>query len=86
VSDDPLGALITGWEPSADARAGDGPLAGLRVDDERETARVSARQLTSIATLAGARAISMPVLEVGNPVGLSLVGRPGDDLSLLAAA
>jgi amidase len=54
--------------------------------DERERARLSAGQLTSIATLAGAPAISMPLLEVGNPVGLSLVGRPGSDLSLLAAA
>ena len=54
--------------------------------DERERARVSAGELTSIATLAGAPAISMPLFEVGNPVGLSLVGRPGGDLSLLAAA
>jgi amidase len=54
--------------------------------EERERARVSAGQLTSIATLAGAPAISMPLLRVGNPVGLSLVGPPGSDLSLLAAA
>ena len=54
--------------------------------DERERARLSAGRLTSIATLAGAPAISMPLLEVGSPVGLSLVGRPGSDLSLLAAA
>lgn len=55
--------------------------------DERERARVSAGQLTSIATLAGAPAISMPLLTVrGLPVGLSLVGPPGSDLSLLAAA
>jgi amidase len=56
---------------------------------ERERARVSAGQLTSIATLAGAPAISMPALQVGEaeaPVGLSLVGAPGSDLSLLAAA
>jgi amidase len=54
--------------------------------DERERARVSAGRLTSIATLAGAPAISMPLLAVGGPVGLSLVGRPGSDPSLLAAA
>lgn len=55
--------------------------------DERERARVSAGQLTSIATLAGAPALSMPLLSVrGLPVGLSLVGPPGSDLSLLAAA
>jgi amidase len=54
--------------------------------DQRERARVSAGQLTSIATLAGAPAISLPLLDVGAPVGLSLVGAPGTDLSLLAAA
>jgi amidase len=54
--------------------------------DERERARVSAGQLTSIATLAGAPAISMPLAQVGAPVGLSLVVPPGGDLSLLAAA
>lgn len=55
--------------------------------DERERARVSAGQLTSIATLAGAPAVAMPLLEVrGLPVGISLVGAPGSDVSLLAAA
>ncbi len=55
--------------------------------DERERARVSAGELTSIATLAGAPAISLPLPTVdGLPVGLSLVGPPGGDLSLLAAA
>jgi amidase len=54
--------------------------------DERERARISAGQLTSIATLAAAPAISLPLLEVGAPVGLSLVGAPGSDLSLLAVA
>ncbi len=53
---------------------------------ERERARVSAGQLTSIATLAGAPAISMPLLRAGDlPVGLSLIGAPGSDLMLLAA-
>jgi amidase len=54
--------------------------------DERERARVSAGRLTSLATLAGAPAISLPLRELGEPVGLSLVGGPGSDLSLLAAA
>jgi Asp-tRNA(Asn)/Glu-tRNA(Gln) amidotransferase A subunit family amidase len=63
------------------------PAPGRKADaDERERARVSAGQLTSIATLAGAPAISLPLLEVGSPVGLSLVGAPGSDLSLLAVA
>ena len=55
--------------------------------EERERARVSAGQLTSIATLSGAPAISLPLLRIGGlPAGLSLVGAPGRDLSLLAAA
>jgi amidase len=55
--------------------------------DETERARVSAGQLTSIATLAGAPAVSLPLLTAGGlPVGLSLVGAPDCDLSLLAAA
>lgn len=55
--------------------------------EERERARVSAGQLTSIATLAAAPATSMPLLTAGGlPVGLSLVGPPGADLSLLAGA
>jgi amidase len=63
------------------------PAPGREADaDERERARVSAGQLTSIATLAGAPAISLPLLDVGAPVGLSLVGAAGSDLSLLAAA
>jgi Asp-tRNA(Asn)/Glu-tRNA(Gln) amidotransferase A subunit family amidase len=63
------------------------PAPGRRAAaDERERARVSAGQLTSIATLAGAPSISMPLLQAGAPVGLSLVGRPGGDLSVLAAA
>jgi amidase len=63
------------------------PAPGREADtDERERARVSAGRLTSIATLAGAPAISMPLLQVETPVGLSLVGAPGSDLSLLAAA
>ena len=64
------------------------PAPGRDADaEERERARVSAGQLTSIATLAGAPAISMPLLGVdGLPVGLSLVGPPGADLALLATA
>jgi len=63
------------------------PAPGREADgEERETARVSAGRLTSIATLAGAPAISMPLLGGGAPVGLSLVGAPASDRSLLAAA
>lgn len=64
------------------------PAPGREADaDERERARVSAGQLTSLATLAGSPAISMPLLSIGGlPVGLSLVGAPGSDLALLATA
>jgi amidase len=63
------------------------PAPGRGADTgERERARVTAGQLTSIATLAGAPAISLPLLQVETPVGLSLIGAPGSDLSLLAAA
>jgi amidase len=54
--------------------------------EERERARVCAGRLTSLATLAGAPAVSLPLLDLGAPVGLSLVGPPDSDLSLLAAA
>jgi amidase len=65
-----------------------GTLAPGREADagERERARVSAGQLTSIASLAGAPAVSIPLINLGAPVGLSLIGPPGSDLSLLAAA
>jgi amidase len=64
------------------------PAPGREADaEERERARVSAGRLTSIATLAAAPAVSLPMLTVeGLPVGLSLVGPPGSDLDLLAAA
>jgi amidase len=64
------------------------PAPGREADaEEKERARVSAGQLTSIATLAGAPAVSLPLLTVaGLPVGLSLVGPAGSDLDLLAAA
>jgi amidase len=64
------------------------PAPGRQADaEERERARLSAGQLTSIATLAGAPAITLPLLRVdGLPVGLSLVGAPGSDLSLLSVA
>ena len=43
--------------------------------------------LTAFVNAAGACAVSIPVLSVvGGPVGLQLVGRPGADPSLLAAA
>lgn len=53
---------------------------------EREQARVAAGQLTCLASLAGAPAVAIPLMEVqGLPAGVSLVGPPGSDLGLLAA-
>jgi amidase len=89
---------VAGAVAAALARLGPGealllPTAGTTAPgrdasaEERERARVSAGQLTSIATLGAAPAVSLPMLEMdGLPVGLSLVGRPGSDLDLLAAA
>jgi amidase len=53
----------------------------------RERARVAAGRLSCIASLAGTPAVALPLATVGGlPVGISLVGRPGSDHALLAAA
>jgi amidase len=53
----------------------------------KDDLRARTMRLTSIAGLAGAPAVSLPLAHVnGQPVGLCLVGRPGDDERLLAAA
>jgi amidase len=55
--------------------------------DAREAARVGAGQLTCLATLAGAPSVSLPLAAVGGlPVGIGMVGAPGADAALLAAA
>nr|WP_100349156.1 amidase family protein [Luteimicrobium subarcticum] len=60
-----------------------------RATPEVEEVRVPTLELTCLAALAGAPALSVPVLvvtvpEAGPaPVGVSLVGRPGDDLALV---
>jgi amidase len=54
--------------------------------DARQAARVGAGQLTCIATLSGAPAVALPLGTAGGlPFGVSLVGVPGADRSLLAA-
>ncbi len=53
----------------------------------KDDLRARTMKLTTIAGLAGAPAVSLPLGKVdGLPVGLSLLGRPGDDERLLAAA
>jgi amidase len=48
---------------------------------------VGAGQLTCLATLAGAPSVSLPLAAVGGlPVGIGMVGAPGADAALLAAA
>jgi len=55
--------------------------------DTRQAARVAAGRLSCVASLSGAPAVSLPLATVGDlPVGVSLVGPPGSDLRLLAAA
>ncbi|MFG3339493.1 AtzH-like domain-containing protein [Glycomyces sp. NPDC048151] len=53
-----------------------------------ETERAGTLRLTCLAGLAGAPAISMPLLSdaAGRPVGLCLVGHPGTDLALFDLA
>jgi amidase len=53
----------------------------------KDDLRARTMRLTCIAGLAGAPAVSLPLAEVDRqPAGLCLVGRPGDDERLLAAA
>lgn len=55
--------------------------------DAREDLRRATARLTTIAGLAGSPAVSLPLAEVdGRPIGVGLLGRPGDDERLLAAA
>ena len=62
------------------------PIPDLDAEAKEALRRATAR-LTTIAGLAGAPAVSLPLAEVdGRPVGVSLLGRPGDDERLLAAA
>jgi amidase len=80
------------------ARLGDGealvlPAAGAVAPprdadaDTRQAARHAAAQLTCLASLAGAPSVSLPLASVdGLPVGVALVGAPGADGALLAAA
>jgi Asp-tRNA(Asn)/Glu-tRNA(Gln) amidotransferase A subunit family amidase len=54
---------------------------------DKDDLRTRTMSLTTIAGLAGAPAVSLPLGRVDDlPVGLSLLGRPGDDERLLAAA
>lgn len=56
-------------------------------DDELEAARAATLGLTTIAGLTGRPALSVPMLRVpGGPVGISLVGPRGSDLTLIRMA
>ena len=62
------------------------PLRGQPVA-ERHTLRLRNSQLTSVAGLTGLPQLTLPLAEVnGFPVGFSLMGRKGSDLSLVALA
>jgi Asp-tRNA(Asn)/Glu-tRNA(Gln) amidotransferase A subunit family amidase len=60
--------------------AGPAPKRGAAVEAER----AGTLRLTCLAGLAGAPAVSLPLL--GGPAGLCLIGSPGTDLDLLALA
>jgi Asp-tRNA(Asn)/Glu-tRNA(Gln) amidotransferase A subunit family amidase len=60
--------------------AGPAPKRGAAVEAER----AGTLRLTCLAGLAGAPAVSLPLL--GGPAGLCLIGPPGTDLDLLALA
>jgi Asp-tRNA(Asn)/Glu-tRNA(Gln) amidotransferase A subunit family amidase len=52
-----------------------------------ERARTQTLRLTCFASIAGAPAVSAPLATVGDaPLGVSLVGRPGSDVSLIGLA
>ena len=55
-------------------------------NDELDVVRRQTLRLTTIAALAGAPSIVVPARPAGLPFGVALIGRPGDDESLLAAA
>jgi amidase len=62
------------------------PPVGLR-GDAKDDLRLRTLRLTCVAGVAGAPAVSLPLADVdGLPVGVCLVGRPGDDERLLATA
>jgi amidase len=68
--------------------AASGPAPPLMADQEtKDDLRVRSLALTAPAGLAGAPVLSLPLAEVDSlPVGLALVGRPGDDEVLVALA
>ena len=55
-------------------------------DDDLDAVRRQTLRLTTIAALAGAPSVVVPARAAGLPFGVALIGRPGDDESLLAAA
>ena len=55
--------------------------------DARQAARVAAGRLSCLASLSATPAVSLPLAKAGDlPLGIGLVGPPGADLALLAAA
>jgi amidase len=74
-----LGPAVAGPPVRAGAMAGRGYLATLRSSAAR-------LPFTQAWNLAGLPAVVAPVLVGGRPVGVQLVGRPGSEIALLAAA
>ncbi|MGA7418117.1 MAG: amidase [Acidimicrobiales bacterium] len=85
----PAPLLVTGQPNKAangDQPADEDRLAGHEAA-AKEDVRVRTLTLTAPAGMAGAPVVSLPLSSVdGLPVGLALVGRPGDDETLVALA
>jgi amidase len=78
-----LRALLAGTVLVLPSSAGPAPRRDAS-PEEVEAERAGTLRLTCLAGLAGAPAVSLPLL--GGPTGLCLIGPPGTDLELLALA
>jgi Asp-tRNA(Asn)/Glu-tRNA(Gln) amidotransferase A subunit family amidase len=82
-----LGAWLTGSVLAIPSAAGPAPARSAS-GEQIEAERAATLRMTCLAGLAGAPALSLPLLRSANgrPAGLCLVGAPGTDHSLLTLA
>ena len=78
--------LIDGTVICLPTTVGAAPPIGQKLS-ERTELRLKTSQLTCIAGTTGGPQINLPLTEVGGlPVGISILGSPGDDEMLIAIA